>query len=724
MSRDGLFIRNVFAAIALVALALLVTGSPRDALQASQPSATDTLTFSDVTAAAGMSSLTTGSHGAFWGDVTGDGLPDLYLTYNECRSGERANRFYRNLGGGGFVEEAGARGIDNPSGGTHGGGWVDLDNDGDYDLLNGMTYTTECSDPTAALFALPNRLFRNDGAGFFVDRTPPAMLAYTDYTRSTLAFDMDGDADLDIFAVNGDQGSTDPPDRNELYRNDGGLQFTAITDGPLITYPAGQAAADTDYDSDGDIDILMPNFGGFNIMAGDVGVLRNDGNGTFTLVPRTSIGILHRATTGISSGDLNGDGLFDLVLIDQDRDPLRRRGYDRVAYIYLNAGGGRFSYSSEIPSGYFGGYTAGLADLDNDADLDLVLPGLPFVLLNDGHAHFTVGPSYPSPMPAADCIGAQCTRPDPRTLAFADFDEDGDLDFVVTVKFGPFRMVRNNLNGGHWLKVGLVAPNGQAGAFGAKVRVLRSGTGQVIAIREAKNVTGYLSQDDPVLHIGLGTAETVDVEVTFLDGTKVMGHDIPANQGIFFNGTTLQRSPSAPQNLTSVVSGNNVSLSWQAPASGGPIASYQLEAGNVPGATNIAVFNVGAATTVGVGAPNGVYYARVRGRNLAGLGAASSDIVIDVGNCRPGAPANLTATRAGALVTLAWTAPSGGQTPIGYRLEVGSAAGAANLLVYDTVGAATSLSATAPPGRYYARIRARTACGIGDVANEVVVDVP
>jgi hypothetical protein len=725
MTRDKFFMRVMPAALFVAVMTILTAASPHDVLQASQSAAAGTLSFTDITAAAGMASSVTGSHGAFWADATGDGLPDLYLTYNECRSGLRANKFYRNLGNGTFAEEAPARGIDNLSGGTHGGGWVDLDNDGDFDLLNGTTYATDCIDPSQFVFPLANRVFANNGTGLFVDRTPPAMLAYADYTRSTLGFDMDNDGDLEIFAVNGDIGSNEPlADRNELYRNDGGMSFSAITTGALVTIPAGQAGADTDYDGDGDVDILLPDFGGFPAPSSKIGVLRNDGNGSFTAVPPASIGIGHGAATGISSGDLNGDGLVDLVLVDQDHNPLRRLGYDRVAYIYLNAGGGQFTYHWQIPSGYFGGFTAGLADLDNDGDLDMAVAGLPVVLLNDGAANFSIGPTYPTPVPPPGCVGAACMRPDIRTVAFADVDSDGDLDSVVTTKFSVFHMIRNNFDSGNWLKVGLVSPQGQIGAFGTKVRVFRPGTRSLVAIREAKSVYGYLSQDEPVLHFGLGAATTVDVEVTFLDGAQAIARGISANRTLYFNGTTLLESPGAPQNLVSSVSGNNVTLSWQAPASGGPVASYQVEAGSAAGLSNLAVLPVGPATTINVGAPNGVYYVRTRARNAAGLGPPSTDIVVDVGNCEPGAPTDLAFTRVGSLVTLTWTAPSGAPVPVGYRLEVGSFSGAANILVYDTAGGATSLSAAAPPGRYYVRIRSRTSCGVGAVSNEAIVDVP
>lgn len=709
------------AIVSLVAWPLLST-TPQPAVLSAQESSQvgGTLSFTDITAAAGMGSTVTGSHGAFWADATGDGRPDLFLSYNECRTGLRGNRFYRNLGGT-FVEEARARGIENVSGGTHGGAWLDLDNDGDYDLLNGDTYATDCifSDPPA----LANKVFRNDG-GFFANRTPPAMAAYADYTRSILGFDMERDGDLDIFAVNGDRGDNEPIfDRNELYRNDGGLNFTAITSGPLISTPAGQAAADTDYDGDGDVDILMPNFGGYASTFGEIGVLRNDGNGSFTPVPPASIGIVHRASTGISSGDLNNDGRTDLVLIDQDRNPLRPLGFDRIAYIYLNAGGGTFTYIAEVRG--FGGYTAGLADLDNDGDIDLTFPALPYVLLNDGNARFTLGPFYPTPTPAPGCAGAACMRPDPRTVAFADIDNDGDLDSVVTTKFGPFYTIRNNFNGGNWLKVQLTSPQGQAGAFGAKMRVFRAGTTALVAMREAKNVYGYLSQDDPVIHVGLGSAATVDVEVTFLDGSRVTRRGVSANQTIFFIGATTLEPPGAPRNLTASVAGSTVVLSWDAPAAGTP-ASYEIEAGSAAGLSNLAVLSTGLTRSLSASAPNGTYYVRVRARNAAGASPPSNEVVVIIGGaCAvPNAPGTLGFTVVGSRVTLTWSAPTGGTPPVAYVVEVGLQAGASNLLVFDTGSTAQTLSAVASPGLYFVRVRARSTCGSGPVSNEVAITVP
>jgi hypothetical protein len=68
---------------------------------------------------------------------------------------------------------------------------------------------------------------------------------------------------------------------------------------------------------------------------------------------------------------------------------------------------------------------------------------------------------------------------------------------------------------------------------------------------------------------------------------------------------------------------------------------------------------------------------------------------------------------------LVWAAAAGAAD---YVIEVGSAPGLANLLV-QSVGAGTTLSTFAPPGRYYARMRARNACGSGEASNEIVVTI-
>lgn len=193
------------------------------------------LSFSDV----GTGPLLNGGHGAMWGDVDDDGRPDLYLPL--IIEGTLPDLFLYNRGGGKFVEEGRVRGIADRDGGSHGAAWCDLDNDGDYDLINGTTFDDGSG--------MQNDLFRNDGKGRFTEVVVPAIESRKEATRAFLSFDMDGDGDLDLFGVTNYRGTADPKgERNEVYRNEGNFRFTAVQEGALVTAPAGQGATDTDFD--------------------------------------------------------------------------------------------------------------------------------------------------------------------------------------------------------------------------------------------------------------------------------------------------------------------------------------------------------------------------------------------------------------------------------------------------------------------------------------------
>ena len=218
------------------------------------------LGFTCVSAASGVAVQILGGHGAMFADATGDLGPDLYITMNF--NDPVAELFFVNQGTGTFTEAGAVRGVADFDVGTHGAAFADLDNDGDYDLINGATGSS----------GAPNNIFVNVGSGFFNDVTPASMSSRAEPTRGLLAFDMDRDGDLDVFGVTGWMGSGDPPgERNELYRNDGNFQFTAMTSGLMYTAPAGQGATDTDFNGDGDIDIIAAN------RDGDLNILRNDG---------------------------------------------------------------------------------------------------------------------------------------------------------------------------------------------------------------------------------------------------------------------------------------------------------------------------------------------------------------------------------------------------------------------------------------------------------------
>ena len=190
-------------------------------------------------------------------------------------------------------------------------------------------------------------------------------------------------------------------------------------------------------------------------------------------------------------------------------------------------------------------------------------------------------------------------------------------------------------------------------------------------------------------------------------------------------------APGAPTSLSSSASGSTVILVWMAPASGDAPASYVIEAGSSSGASNLANFDTGSATTslTATAVPAGTYFLRVRAKNAAGLSGASNEFVVVVGGGGPcaivsGSPTGLAASVSGSTVTLTWSAPLGGCPPSSYIIEAGSTAGASNLANFSTSNTATSFSASGVgAGTYYVRLRAANAIGPSGPSNEVVVTV-
>lgn len=128
----------------------------------------------------------------------------------------------------------------------------------------------------------------------------------------------------------------------------------------------------------------------------------------------------------------------------------------------------------------------------------------------------------------------------PRAIAFADIENDGDVDFAVRVKRSRNWLVRNDYSGdNNWIQVKLVSPAGQAGALGAKTRVYSAGTradGSLLGFRESRSNWGYLGQDDPILHFGLRQHDTASIEVVFSYGPSVAISNVKANQIITITG--------------------------------------------------------------------------------------------------------------------------------------------------------------------------------------------
>ncbi|MBN2414915.1 CRTAC1 family protein [bacterium] len=453
-----------------------------------------------------------GTHGVFFADIDGNNTPDIYIT--RLWIYPLAEALYINDPvSGRLSEEAQERGAADYDGGSHGACFADLDNDGDFDIVNGTTHAIGRTGPEH------NNILINDGSGHFTDIThlSPDIMSTNRETRSTAAFDLDRDGDLDIFTITGYLGSADSASgSNELYLNNGSGVFTSSGGELLKNTRAGQGTTDTDYDGDGDIDIIAAN------RTGGLVVFRNDNFGNFSLIPPESVmDIPHRAGDGISMGDIDCDGDLDMLLVSE--------GPPSMAYLYRNNGIGFFllDRSWSDVSGYMGGF----ADLDNDSDLDLVFAGDSLCYLNDGHGSFQPGPVLHRP-----------AVKDPRSIAFADIDNDGDIDFAMADRDTIAMLFRNNLvSGNNWLRIKLTSRQGQAGAFGSKVTIYpayQAGANR-LGFRETRSSNGYLAENSPVLHFGLGEHTAVDVIVDFPDGTTARRTNVSANQTLRIDGADV-----------------------------------------------------------------------------------------------------------------------------------------------------------------------------------------
>ena len=175
--------------------------------------------------------------------------------------------------------------------------------------------------------------------------------------------------------------------------------------------------------------------------------------------------------------------------------------------------------------------------------------------------------------------------------------------------------------------------------------------------------------------------------------------------------------PAAPSGLTATTSGLTVDLRWNAAAGA---TGYRLEVGSVAGASNLLVTDLGNTLALQAPGPAGTYFARIRALTAGGLSGPSNEVQFTLappGACTtaPPPPAGHAVQVSGLAVALTWGSAAGATS---YSLEAGSASGLSNVLTTN-VGNTTGLSATAPPGRYYTRVRALNACGTSAASNEI-----
>jgi len=237
------------------------------------------------------------------GDVNGDGLPDIVIG----NSGEKGQNFLwlNDKNDPDNFIDATVTHLPQVNDATQFIALADLDGDGDLDMVVGNEVP-------------PNRLLINDGNGVFSEKPGGLELLVPLETRMVLLFDVDGDNDKDIvfsnLTSNGGDWEKDPQVR--ILINDGKANFKDETKFrlPKNTF-SSYASQYIDFDSDGDLDILIGTIEipGFNPL--QVRAYENDGKGHFTditdkAIPNETVG----RAWDIAVGDVNGDGIDDAII--------------------------------------------------------------------------------------------------------------------------------------------------------------------------------------------------------------------------------------------------------------------------------------------------------------------------------------------------------------------------------------------------------------------------
>ena len=402
----------------------------------------------------------------------------------------------------------------------------------------------------------PNTLYRNRGDGTFEDITSRARVGDTRWSASCAFADLDGDGDLDLWVTNyvdadprhspfcsegrGERFYCHPlkydPLPNTVYRNDGAGVFTDVSmeSGVGRLRSNGMGVVIVDADEDGRPDVFVANDSLPNFLFHNEGGLRFSEIGLAAGVAVASDGTA-RAGMGIDAADYDGDGRLDLVITNLDfqmHTMNRGLGHLLFAYSSLESGIGP-------PTLPFVGFGVAYFDFDNDGQLDVaVVNG--HVL--DNAPRFRSGATYAQRKllfrnmtsrrfaEVGRSTGAAFSALNVgRGLAVGDIDNDGDLDLLITNNGQAAELLRNDGgNRGNALVLRLVGPAANRDAIGARVRVT---AGSRTQRRDVKAGSGYLSQNDLRVHIGLGAAAMADVvEVKWPDGRIEIIRNVAANQ--------------------------------------------------------------------------------------------------------------------------------------------------------------------------------------------------
>jgi len=491
---------------------------------------------------------TNGSGGAFL-DFDNDGWQDILLINStDFEDAPKKRRsvmaLYRNNQNGTFVDVTAQAGLARPMYGQ-GVAVGDYDNDGWDDVF------------VTALGQ--NRLFRNLGTGKFADVTARVGLQGPQHFSASAAWvDYDKDGRLDLFVCNyvdwapekdefcsldGTNKSYCTPEKypgqsSRLYRN-AGARFVDVTEAAGLLDPSGKALGVTvlDYDRDGWPDLFVANDTQPNKL------YHNSGKGTFV---ETAVGAgvafseegKARGGMGTDAADFDGSGYPSIIVGNFSNEMLA---------IFRNQGRAEGLFIDEAPASPVGQatmFSLTFATFFFDYDLD----GLPDIFMANGHVADDINKVQPKITYAQRPqlfrnegkrkfveVSRKAGKPFQRAVvgrgaAYGDYDNDGDLDVLLTTNGGPAYLWRNEGgNQNRFVRFKTVGGASNRDGIGAKVTIhLADGTRQW---RTVHSGSSYCSQSELPLVFGIGRADKVErAEVEWPSGKVDKLTDLAANQ--------------------------------------------------------------------------------------------------------------------------------------------------------------------------------------------------
>ncbi len=506
--------------------------------------------FEDVTEQAGILDRGGWSSGVTVADINNDGWEDIYVSKElyDDRPDLRKNELYINNGDGTFKEMAASYGLDSDARTRH-ALFFDYDKDGWLDLYllnhppNAGNYSNYLGvDENQEIFA--SRLYRNDGAGKFVDVSAETGTLRNGYPNSASAIDFNNDGWTDLYVAN------DFAKPDWFFLNNGDGTFTNVIDSVarhISFYSMGVDAADINNDGWNDVMVLdMQAEDNFRIKSNMSGMdprafwkVFDDGGhrqymfnvlqlnqGRSVKAPLAFSDIAQIA--GVSSTDwswsnlitdFDNDGWKDIFITngllrdirntDSDKNTAKHVEKTIREFIKANPNAGQVSIWD-------------ILDLEETLEIIPSVPLHNYAYKNNGDLTFTK---------VIDEWGFNLQTFSNGT-AYADFDGDGDLDLVVNNINEPAFIYRNHSETdpeANFLRIKATDVQNNRPPFGVKVQVCTDDSN--CQWYEYTNVRGMYSTSEQIAHFGVGALEKIpSVTITWWDGQQTLLQDVSANQ--------------------------------------------------------------------------------------------------------------------------------------------------------------------------------------------------